>query len=166
MVVKLLALLWVEIYKATVYLYNRTLKKSLSQRSPYKDFHTFIVKKDSILNPVHKLQISHLRNYSYKAFIIINDTLKKTNHLNKLEPNTQINYLVGYNFINIYYVQNPKLNRVIRVRDITFNKDKFYNSNLNSFKDDLFNITKEEIDKLIRICKIYNDEAILINLFN
>ena len=30
MVVKLLALLWVEIYKATVYLYNKTLKKSLS----------------------------------------------------------------------------------------------------------------------------------------
>jgi len=30
MVVKLPALLWVEIYKAAIYLYNKTLKKSLS----------------------------------------------------------------------------------------------------------------------------------------
>jgi len=87
MVVKLPVLLWVKIYKATVYLYNRTLKKSLSWRSPYKDFHTFMVKKDGIPNLVRKLQISHLRNYGCKTFIITNDTLKKTNCLNKLKPN-------------------------------------------------------------------------------
>ena len=52
------------------------------------------------------------------------------------------------------------------MRDVTFNKDKFYNSNLNSFKDNLLNVIKEEIDKLIHTCEIYNDEAILINLFN
>jgi len=95
-----------------------------------------------------------------------NDALKKTNRLNKLEPNAWISYLMGYDFINIYYVWNPKLNRVIRVRDVTFNEDEFYNSNFNSFKDNLFNVTKEEIDKLICIYKIYNDEVILINLFN
>jgi len=48
----------------------------------------FMVKKDGILNPVRKPQISHLHNYSYKAFIITNDALKKTNRLNKLKPNT------------------------------------------------------------------------------
>jgi len=47
-----------------------------------------MVKKNSILNPVYKLQISHLCNYSCKAFIMTNDALKKTNYLNKLEPNT------------------------------------------------------------------------------
>jgi len=52
------------------------------------------------------------------------------------------------------------------VRDVTFNEDKFYNSDLNSFKDDFLNVTKEEIDELIRIYKIYNDKAILINLLN
>jgi len=52
------------------------------------------------------------------------------------------------------------------VRDITFNKDEFYNSDLNSFKDNFLNVTKEEIDELIRTYKIYNDKAILINLFN
>ena len=166
MAVKLPALLWVEIYKAAVYLYNKTLKKSLGQRSPYKDFYTFMAKKDSILNLVRKLQISHLRNYGCKAFIMINDAFKKTNRLNKLEPNTQISYLVSYNFINIYHVWNPKLNKVIYVRDVTFNKDKFYNSDLNSFKDDLLNVIKEEMDKLIRTCKIYNNEAILMDLLN
>ena len=114
-----------------------------------------MVKKDNILNLVHKLQISHLCNYGCKAFIITNDAFKKTNYLNKLKPNAQISYLVSYNFINIYYVQNLKFNRVIRVRDITFNKDKFYNSDLNSFKDDFLNVIKEEIDELIRTCEIY-----------
>jgi len=52
------------------------------------------------------------------------------------------------------------------VRDVTFNKDEFYNSNLNSFKDNLFNIIKEEMDELICMCKIYNDKAILMDLFN
>jgi len=47
-----------------------------------------MVKKDSILNPVRKLQISHLRNYNCKAFTITNNAFKKTNYLNKLEPNT------------------------------------------------------------------------------
>jgi len=73
---------------------------------------------------------------------------------------------VGYDFINIYYVWNPKLNRVIRVRDVTFNKDEFYNSDLNSFKDNLLNVIKEEIDKLIHTYKIHNDKAILIDLLN
>ena len=95
-----------------------------------------------------------------------NDALKKTNRFNKLEPNAWIGYLVGYNFINIYYVQNPKLNRVICIKDVTFNEDKFYNNDLNSFKDNLFNVTKEEIDKLICTCKIYNNKAILIDLLN
>jgi len=73
---------------------------------------------------------------------------------------------VGYNFINIYHVWNLKLNRVICVRDVTFNKDEFYNSDFNSFKDNLLNITKEEIDKLIHTCKIYNNKVILIDLLN
>ena len=73
---------------------------------------------------------------------------------------------MGYDFINIYYVWNPKLNRVIRVRDVTFNEDEFYNGDFNSFKDDLLNVTKEEIDKLIRTCEIHNDKAILIDLLN
>ena len=95
-----------------------------------------------------------------------NNTLKKTNYLNKLELNTQISYLISYNSINIYYVWNLKLNKVIYVRDVTFNEDKFYNNDLNSFKDNLFNVTKEEIDKLIHTCKIYNDKAILIDFLN
>ena len=46
-----------------------------------------MAKKDGIPNLVRKPQISYLRNYSYKAFAITNDTLKKTNRLNKLKPN-------------------------------------------------------------------------------
>jgi len=95
-----------------------------------------------------------------------NDALKKTNRLNKLEPNTWISYLIGYNFINIYHVWNPKLNKVIYIRDVTFNKDEFYNGDFNNFKDNLFNVIKEEINELIYTCEIYNNEAILINLFN
>jgi len=166
MAAKLPALLWVEIYKATVYLYNRTPKKSLSWRSPYEDFHTFVAKKDGIPNPVRKPQISHLRNYSCKAFAMTNDALKKTNRLNKLEPNAWISYLVGYDSTNIYRVWNPKLNRVIRVRDVTFNEDEFYNGDLDSFKDNLLNVTKEEMDELIRTCEIHNDEAIPMDLLN
>ena len=95
-----------------------------------------------------------------------NNAFKKTNYFNKLKPNAWISYLVGYDFINIYRVQNLKLNRVIRVRDVTFNKDKFYNSNLDSFKDNFLNVIKEEIDKLICTYKIYNDKVILIDFLN
>jgi len=95
-----------------------------------------------------------------------NDAFKKTNHLNKLKPNTWISYLVSYNFINIYHVWNLKLNRVIYIKDVTFNKDEFYNGNLNSFKDNLFNVIKKEMDKLIYICEIYNNKVILIDFLN
>ena len=166
MVAKLLALLWVKIYKAAVYLYNRTLKKSLGWRLLYEDFHTFVAKKDSILNLVRKLQIGYLCNYSCKAFIITNNALKKTNYLNKLELNAWISYLVGYDSTNIYCIWNPKLDRVVCVRDVIFNKDEFYNSDLNSFKNDLFNVTKKEMNKIIYMYKIHNNKAILMDFLN
>ena len=52
------------------------------------------------------------------------------------------------------------------MRDVTFNKDKFYNGDLNSFKDNLLNVIKEEIDELIYMYEIYNDEVILIDFLN
>ena len=45
----------------------------------------------------------------------------------KLAPYTLIGYLVGYDSTNIYYIWILSLRKVIQTRDITFNKNLFYN---------------------------------------
>jgi hypothetical protein len=56
-------LLWVEIYRATVYLNNCTPKRRLGWRSPYELFHGFLTERNGIPNPDRKPHLAHLRNY-------------------------------------------------------------------------------------------------------
>ena len=45
----------------------------------------------------------------------------------KLAPYTLIGYLVGYNLTNIYYIWILSLCKIIQTKDITFDKNSFYN---------------------------------------
>ena len=45
----------------------------------------------------------------------------------KLGPYVLIRYLVGYNLTNIYRIWILSLYKVIRTRDVIFNKTSFYN---------------------------------------
>jgi len=57
------------------------------------------------------------------------------------------------------------LNKFICVRDVTFNKNNFFSSNLNNFKDNLLNVIKKEIEEVICSYEI-SDKAVLTNLLN
>ena len=48
--------------------------------------------------------------------------------LNKLVLRAHIGYLVGYNLINIFQVYILSEKKVIRIRDIKFNKQLLYNN--------------------------------------
>ena len=74
-----------------------------------------------------------------------NDAMEKKDRLHKLKHNAWIGYLVGYESTNINRVWNPKTNKVIRVRDVTFNEDEVFSGDKELFKDDLLSITNEEM---------------------
>ena len=39
-----------------------------------------------------------------------------------------IGYLIGYNLINIFYIYIPNKKKVVKIRDIKFNKQLLYNN--------------------------------------
>ena len=71
-----------------------------------------------------KPNIGYLQVYSYKAY-----PLKyKISRLNKLMLRAHVGYLVEYNLINIFQVYIPSEKKVIRTRDIKFNKQLLYDN--------------------------------------
>ena len=80
--------LWPEIIKAAGYLNNRTPKRKLQWKTPIK----------SLLKRRPKL--SHLYAYGYRAYPLNKHILRTQ----KLKPRAQIDYLVGYDSLNIYRI--------------------------------------------------------------
>ena len=72
-------------------------------------------------------QVAHLRVFGYRAYPLI----KNRSKLNKLGPRAHIGYLVGYKSTNIFRIWILLLRRAISTRDVTFNKDTFYDLTLN-----------------------------------
>ena len=72
-----------------------------------------------------KPNIGHLQVYSCRAY-----SLKyKILCLNKLILRAYVGYLVGYDLINIFQVYIlSKKKKVIKIRDIKFNKQLLYNN--------------------------------------
>jgi len=147
---KLPTFLWVEIYRAAVYLHNRTPKYLLHWQSPYEVFHTYLVCRDGIVVRDRKPSQVHLRAYGCKAFAMSAESLAKKNRLQKLNPKAWIGYLVGYQSTNIYRVWNPLTNKVVAVRDVIFNEDEFFTGDIQHMKDDLRHVTEEELTVLLR----------------
>jgi hypothetical protein len=52
--------------------------------------------------------------------------IKSISHKEKLEPRAHLGYLVGYDATNIYRILVPSVEKVIRTRDVTFNKTQLY----------------------------------------
>jgi hypothetical protein len=89
-----------------------------------------------------KLSLAYLQLYRYRAYIL-NKTILK---LDKLTTRVYIGYLIGYNSINIFRIWIPSIEKVIRTRDITFDKKIKY-----SISDiDLAMITKDGLNKVIQ----------------
>uniref|UniRef100_A0A1Y1L2P0 Integrase catalytic domain-containing protein n=1 Tax=Photinus pyralis TaxID=7054 RepID=A0A1Y1L2P0_PHOPY len=145
--------LWVEIFKAAVYLYNRTPKYILRWQSPYGRFFTFLANRDGIAVRQYKPDLRHLRVYGCKAFAMTKNAMAKRKRRQKLNPRAWIGYLVGYQSTNIYRIWNPWLGEVISTRDVIFNEDEYFHGDLEQLKDDIRELNREELMNLLQEIK-------------
>ena len=107
---RLLLLLQPEIIFAVVYLQNRTPIKSKGQKTPYE----LAFGKPSNIN--------YLKVYRYKAYAL----RYKISKTNKLEPRAKLSHLIGYKSTNIYKIWIPATNKVIRTKNVIFDKSKLF----------------------------------------
>lgn len=154
--------LWVEIYRAAVYLYNRTPKYMHSWRTPYDRFHTSIAHRDGVVVQGRKPHQAHLRVYGCKAYAMTPEAQQHINKKQKLNPRAWIGFLVGYHSTNIYRVWVPQIGRVISTRDVIFNEDERFNGDINQLRDDLLHIGREELMNILNQVELPETERTAI----
>ncbi|KAF7556988.1 hypothetical protein G7Z17_g1064 [Cylindrodendrum hubeiense] len=141
--------LWIEIYRAAVYLYNRTPKYIYIWDTPYGRFHTAVAQQDGYSQAPKVPYLGHLRVYGSKAFAMTEDARKGRNKKQRLNPRAWIGYLIGYQSTNLYRIWNPATGKVLTTRDVIFNEDEQFNGDINSLKDDLLRVSKDDLDQLL-----------------
>jgi hypothetical protein len=105
-----------EIYVAAAYLLNRTPTRTIGWKTPFEMAYS------------KQPSIAHLRVYGCRAYALRPQIPRG----DKLSPRALIGYLVGYDSSNIYRVWLPNARsrahqgKVIRIRDVTFKEDLFY----------------------------------------
>jgi hypothetical protein len=117
---KLPTMLWREITRAAVYLYNRSPRCQNRWKSPYEIFYG------------RKPGQEHLKAYSCKAFAMTPQAQDKVHRLQRLNPRAWIGYLVGYASSNIYRIWVPQENKVISTRDVTFDERQTFDGSLDT----------------------------------
>lgn len=118
-------------------------------KSPYERFYTFLAYRDGVVATPRKPQQAHLQVFGCKTFALARDTQMKKDRAQKLNPKAWIGYLVGYNSTNIYRIWNPRTNKIVVIRDVTFNEKERFNGNLQTLKDDLLKVSSEELEVLL-----------------
>jgi hypothetical protein len=107
-------------YFVVAHILNRTSSSTLSWNSSLIFMQKLL--KESIRN-----EIAHLKMFDCKAFLF----LKKANAFKKnekMKSRTFIEYLIKYDFINIFRVWNSKKDDVNDYRDVIFNETKFFDT--------------------------------------
>jgi hypothetical protein len=132
--VKLSKDLYSECYLVVAHILNRTSSSSSSWNSSL----IFVQK---LLKKLIRNEIAHFKVFDCKAFSLLKETnaFKKSE---KMKSRTFIEYLIKYDFINIFRVWNLKKDDVNDYRDVIFNETKFFDT---YEKADLF---KKEEKKL------------------
>jgi hypothetical protein len=118
--VKLSKNLYSECYLVATHILNRTSSSSLSWNSS-------LIFMQKLLKESTRNEIIHFKMFNCKAFSF----LKKTNAFKKNEKvksRAFIEYLIKYDFINIFRVWNLKKNDVNDYRDVIFNETKFFDT--------------------------------------
>ena len=104
----------------------------------------------SILNS--QLIIVHLKIHDIKVYLLIaSEIILQTQ---KLNSQAHIDYLVEYEFTNIFHIWIFSQNEIIKIWDIRFNEKIFYSSNKES---DLTAILQESIDQIIKMIDVSHD---------
>ena len=136
--------LWSWINETTDYIMNRTFFKKHEWKTSFKK----IIDKKS--NLVHIIQ------YEAKAYFLNKNISKKK----KMRVKTHIDFLVDYDSINIFWIWIFNQRKIIRIRDVTFDKDSHYRSNeidlaqfINEFFliNDTLDISQSDFTKIVNI---------------
>jgi hypothetical protein len=109
-----------ECYLVVAHILNQTSSSSLSWDSSLIFMQKLL--KESIRN-----EIVHLKMFDCKAFSFLKETdaLKRSD---KMKSRAFLEYLIKYDFINIFRVWNSKKNDVNDYRDVIFNETKFFDT--------------------------------------
>jgi hypothetical protein len=102
--------MWSKIFKSVSYLNNRISRRALKWKI---SFEILIEEKSNL---------SHLQSYECRAYFLKNIILRK----NRLKSRTFIDYLVKYDFINIFRIWISSRMRIIRIKNVIFDKTLFY----------------------------------------
>ncbi|KAL1972153.1 hypothetical protein VTN31DRAFT_7372 [Thermomyces dupontii] len=146
--------LWREVCKAAVYLLNRTPRRSLEWRTPWEVFHAHLGQESK------RPDVAHLRVYGCKAYVMTPKALKE-NPLKRSNSKAWIEYLVGYASSNIYRVWVPHQKKVISARDVIFDEDTTFDGNLESLKDDIKELSVDEIADLLGKAEVHDGRDVL-----
>jgi hypothetical protein len=102
--------LWSEVFKSVDYLNNRILRRALIWKTL---FETLTEKRSNL---------SHLQSYDCRIYFLKNIISKK----DRLKSRTFIDYLVKHDFTNIFRIWIFNRMRIIRIKDMLFDKTLFY----------------------------------------
>jgi hypothetical protein len=112
--------LYSECYLVAVHILNRTSSSTLSWDSSLIFMQKLL--KESIRN-----EIAHFKVFNCKAFSLLKETdAFKRNE--KIKSRVFIEYLIEYDFINIFRVWNSEKDDVNDYRDVIFNETKFFDT--------------------------------------
>ncbi len=112
--------LYSECYLVVAHILNRTSSSTLSWDSS-------LIFMQKLLKKSIRNEIVHLKMFDCKTFSLFKktDALKKKE---KMKSRTFIEYLIKYDFINIFRVWNSKKDDVNDYRDVIFNETKFFDT--------------------------------------
>jgi hypothetical protein len=109
-----------ECYLVAAHILNRTSSSSLSWDSS-------LIFMQKLLKKLIRNEIAHFKMFDCKAFSLLKkaDALKRSD---KMKSRAFIEYLIKYDFINIFRVWNSKRDDVSDYRDVIFNETKFFDT--------------------------------------
>ncbi|KAL2137689.1 hypothetical protein VTI28DRAFT_8559 [Corynascus sepedonium] len=147
--------LWREICKTAVYLLNRTPRKRLQWKTPYEKFYSQPGEQRK------KPDISHLRVFGCKAYVMTPMAQRKEERLKRLEPRAWIGYLLGYDSTNVYRVWVPMKKRdpIVRIRDVIFDEDTKFSGKMDEMKEDIKEMSLDQLSQLLRKFMIQEPEG-------
>ncbi|RYO80800.1 hypothetical protein DL764_009848 [Monosporascus ibericus] len=120
--------LWPEAVEAATYITNRTPTKALGWKTPIQVLNEWIAKRDKTPIPEEglKANVANVVLFGSEAYALTEAVRRGADRLKKMDPRAYIGYLVGYVASNVYRVWVPSQQRVITVRDVTFDETKKY----------------------------------------
>ncbi len=109
-----------ECYFVAAHILNRTSSSSLNWDSS-------LIFMQKLLKKSIRNEIAHFKVFDCKTFSFLKETdaFKKSE---KMKSRAFIEYLIKYDFINIFRISNSKRDDVNDYRDVIFNKTKFFDT--------------------------------------